>query len=116
MDSNLITEYAGVAYTEYKDKNGFKRTITARASSVQEADRQLGVALDGVLASGGTPYERPSFGPRAPKPQRSIEAGCAECGAPVTEETKMEWNGKSFWKRDCTSGNRHKTGFFRPAA
>lgn len=107
---------AGV-WTDAKTEDGFVINVNQRADTLEIAMQEV---KDFIKAHKLVPYERyasKSFGGgnKLTKPAREENQGCAECGEPVNEEKKILWKDKNYWTRDCSSGERHKTGFFRPA-
>jgi hypothetical protein len=58
-----------------------------------------------------TPYSK------APYPTPASESACKTCGAETLPEKKIQGkDGRSWWVRDCSTGDRTHKGPIRPAS
>lgn len=94
---------------QYSDSiNG--RIIVVRADSREE----LLLDIEWLNKEFGKPLQTPTR-PVNTNVDPLSEGACQQCGAPVTPERKIKWKYKEWLTRECTSGARHKTGYFKPA-
>lgn len=70
----------------------------------------VGANLGTVTTTPVAPYAA------APYPTPDAESACKTCGAPTLPEKKIVGkDGRSWWVRDCSTGDRTHKGPIRPA-
>ena len=109
-------EVKGREYRYQADWSFGSQMFHVRADDWSDFQKAVKNVRDTYLDPPVTEVELPPVA-RAPYPTPEVEGACKTCGAPTLPEKKITGkDGRSWWVRDCTTGDRTHKGPIRPAA